>query len=40
MELGLSQEAIVQLTTAKEEADEKAERVAEDLRRECLTFYF
>ena len=31
MVLGLSREAIMQLTTGKEEAAEKAERVAEDL---------
>jgi len=32
MELGLSWEAIMQLTVGKEEAEEKAERVAEDLQ--------
>ena len=40
MELGLSWEAIMQLTVGKEEAEEKAERVAEDLQRECLPLYF
>ena len=40
MELGLSWEAIVQLTAGKEEAEEKAERVTEDLQRECLPLYF
>jgi hypothetical protein len=40
VELGLSREAIMQLNAGKEEADEKAERVAKDLRHECLTLYF
>jgi hypothetical protein len=31
MELSLSREAVVQLTAGKEEAKEKAERIAEDL---------
>ena len=40
MELVLSWEAIVQLTTVKEEADKKAEKIAEDLQCKCLVFYF
>ena len=30
----------MQLIVGKEVADEKAEKIAEDLRRECLAFYF
>ena len=39
MELGLSLEAVMQLTVGKE-VEEKAKRAAEDLQRECLTLYF
>jgi len=39
IELSLFWEAIMQLTAAKE-ADEKAKKIAEDLQRECLAFYF
>ena len=39
MELDVSQEAVMQLTTGKE-AEEKAERVTEDLQRECIPLYF
>ena len=40
MELGISQEAVMQLTEGKEEVEEMAERVAENLRHECLPLYF
>ena len=30
----------MQLTVAKEEADEKVEKIVEDLQCECLSFYF
>jgi hypothetical protein len=40
MELGLSWEAIMQLTAGKEEAEEKAEQITEDLQCECLPLYF
>ena len=30
----------MQLTAAKEEADRKAKKIDEDLRHECLAFYF
>ena len=40
MELGLSQEAFSQLQEAKEKAEEKVEKITEDLRRECFSCYF
>ena len=36
MELGLSQEAFGQIQEAKEKADEKVEKITEDLRRKCF----
>ena len=40
MELGLSQEAIIQLLEAKEKAEERAEKAIEDLCHECFFMQF